>query len=42
VAGRTTTVDVRWSGLEPGPRYLGVLSYEGALSPTFVTVESAP
>ncbi len=40
VAGRATTVEVRWSGLEAGPRYLGVLSYEGALSPTFVTVDS--
>jgi subtilisin family serine protease len=42
VAGRATTVDVRWSGLEPGRRYLGMLSYEGALSPTFVTVDSGP
>lgn len=41
VSGRTTEVAVRWSGLEPGPRYLGMLTYEGALSPTFVTVDSA-
>jgi subtilisin family serine protease len=42
VAERTATFEARWSGLEPGPRYLGMLSYEGALSPTFVTVDSAP
>ena len=42
VAGGTTDVEVRWSGLEPGPRYLGMLAYEGALSPTFVTVDSVP
>lgn len=41
VEGRTTEVEVSWAGLEPGPRYLGMLAYEGALSPTFVTVDSA-
>ncbi|HEX4976951.1 MAG TPA: S8 family serine peptidase [Nocardioides sp.] len=42
VAGRATTVQVRWSGLQPGARHLGMLTYEGALSPTFVTVDPAP
>lgn len=40
VAGRTSVVEVGWSGLEARSRYLGVLAYEGALSPTFLTVES--
>ena len=39
-AGEPTTFDAVWSGLEPGARYLGVLEYEGALSPTYVAVDT--
>ena len=35
--GQTTSYDAVWTGLTTG-RYLGVMEYEGALSPTFVTV----
>lgn len=38
--GEATSFDAVWSGLEAG-RYLGVLEYDGALAPTYVTV-SAP
>ena len=37
VQGETTSYDAVWSGLEPG-RYLGMMEYTGALSPTYVTV----
>lgn len=36
--GATATVTASWSGLTAGVPYLGKLSYEGAISPTFVTV----
>ena len=42
VAGEPTTFDAVWSGLAPDSRYLGLLEYEGALSPTFVTVDTTP
>ncbi len=36
--GASTTFKAVWSGLTPG-RYLGALEYDGALAPTFVTVD---
>jgi len=41
VAGQQSTFDAVWSGLDPNARYLGVLEYEGALSPTFVAVDTS-
>ncbi|MBL0747761.1 S8 family serine peptidase [Nocardioides baculatus] len=38
VQGQPTSFNAVWSGLDPAARYLGVLEYEGALAPTFVTV----
>jgi subtilisin family serine protease len=35
--GETTSYDAVWSGLAAG-RYLGMMEYDGALSPTYVTV----
>jgi hypothetical protein len=35
-------VAARWSGLEPGGRYLGVLEYHGALDRTYVEVTADP
>jgi hypothetical protein len=35
-----TSFDVSWSGLAPDAFYLGMLEYEGALSPTLVEVTS--
>ena len=35
--GETTSYDAVWSGLTAG-RYLGMMEYEGALAPTYVTV----
>lgn len=35
--GQSTSYDAVWSGLAVG-RYLGIMEYEGALSPTYVTV----
>lgn len=35
--GEATTYDAVWTGLEAG-RYLGIVEYDGALAPTFVTV----
>ena len=40
VAGEPTTFDAVWSGLDPDARYLGVFEYEGALSPTYVRVDT--
>ena len=37
--GQPTTFKAVWSGLDPAARYLGVLEYDGALAPTFVTVD---
>ncbi|MCF6379441.1 S8 family serine peptidase [Nocardioides KLBMP 9356] len=36
--GQPTSFKAVWSGLDPAARYLGVLEYDGALAPTFVTV----
>ena len=36
--GQPTTFKAVWSGLDAG-RYLGALEYDGALAPTFVTVD---
>lgn len=36
--GQSSSFDAVWSGLEPG-RYLGRLSYDGALAPTYVYVD---
>ena len=36
--GQATTFDAAWSGLTSG-RYLGLLEYDGALAPTYVTVD---
>ncbi len=38
-ANRTRSYVVKWSRLSPDRRYLGVLSYEGALSPTILAVD---
>lgn len=38
VSGVETSFDATWSGLEEGSRYLGMLEYEGALSPTYLYV----
>ncbi|GAB3023335.1 hypothetical protein GCM10011376_34500 [Nocardioides flavus (ex Wang et al. 2016)] len=38
VQGQSTTFDAVWSGLAQG-RYLGRLSYDGALAPTYVYVD---
>jgi Subtilase family/PA domain len=40
VQNQPTTFQAQWAGLEPGARYLGALEYEGALSPTYVTVDT--
>jgi hypothetical protein len=39
--GRSTSFDAAWTGLDANARYLGVLEYAGALSPTFVSVDTA-
>ena len=36
--GQPATFNAVWSGLAPG-RYLGQLSYDGALAPTYVYVD---
>jgi hypothetical protein len=41
IAGQPTSFDAVWSGLDEDRRYLGVLQYEGALGPTYVTVDTA-
>lgn len=41
VQGETRSYDAVWSGLAAG-RYLGLMEYEGALAPTFVTVSVTP
>lgn len=41
VAGEPTTFDAVWSGLDPDARYLGMLVYDGALSPTYVRVDTS-
>ena len=38
IQGQTTTFNAVWSGLPTG-RYLGRLSYDGALAPTYVYVD---
>lgn len=38
VAGEPTSFDAEWTGLGSGS-YLGILEYDGALSPTYVTVD---
>jgi hypothetical protein len=38
---QSTSFAAAWTGLEPNARYLGVLEYAGALSPTFVSVDTA-
>ena len=35
------TYQAVWSGLLPDQRYLGMFSYDGALTPTFLTVDTA-
>ena len=41
--GEPTTIEVLWSGLAEGRRYLGVLDYGASqVSPTFVTVNTTP
>jgi subtilisin family serine protease len=35
-----TTFDAVWEGLDPDSRYLGIIEYEGALSPTYVAVDT--
>lgn len=42
VENQETTYDATWSGLQPNSRYLGMFEYDGALSPTFLTVDTAP
>ncbi len=37
-AGQPTSFEAVWSDLDPGGRYLGWVGYEGALSPTIVSV----
>ena len=37
-AQQTTSFDVSWTGLEAGAEYLGLLTYEGALAPTVLSV----
>jgi hypothetical protein len=38
---QSTSFAAAWTGLEANARYLGVLEYAGALSPTFVSVDTA-
>ena len=38
--GESTSYDAAWTGLTAG-RYLGMMEYDGALSPTYVTVSVA-
>lgn len=40
VAQQETSFDVSWTGLDPESRYLGLLTYEGALAPTVLTVDT--
>ncbi len=40
VNNQPTSYDAVWSGLEPGSRYLGLFEYDGALAPTFLTVDT--
>jgi hypothetical protein len=42
VNNQPTTYDAVWSGLRPNARYLGMFDYEGALSPTYLTVDTRP
>lgn len=35
-----TTYEASWSGLDPDAKYLGMMEYEGALAPTFLSVTS--
>jgi hypothetical protein len=39
--GVRTAFDARWSGLDPDSRYLGWFDYDGALSPTYVYVDTS-
>jgi hypothetical protein len=39
---QATTYDAVWSGLVPDQRYLGMFEYDGALAPTFLTVDTTP
>lgn len=41
VNNQETSYDATWSGLETDNRYLGMFEYDGALSPTFLTVVTA-
>ena len=41
VNNQETSFDATWSGLEADSRYLGMFDYDGALSPTFLTVDTA-
>lgn len=39
-AQQPTSFDVSWTGLEEGAEYLGLLTYEGALAPTVLSVST--
>jgi hypothetical protein len=41
VNNQETSFDATWSGLDADSRYLGMFDYDGALSPTFLTVDTA-
>jgi hypothetical protein len=41
VNNQETSFDATWSGLEEDNRYLGMFDYDGALSPTFLTVDTS-
>jgi subtilisin family serine protease len=38
---RPATFDAVWSGLVPDQRYLGMFDYDGAVAPTFLTVDTS-
>jgi hypothetical protein len=40
LTGRPVAFRVAWAGLDPGSRYLGVLEYAGAPTPTYLTVDT--
>lgn len=40
IAGQETSFDAVWSGLDADSRYLGVFEYEGAIGPTYVSVDT--
>ena len=41
VSNQQTSFDAVWSGLLPDQRYLGMFEYDGAVSPTFLTVDTS-